>query len=59
MSESPLIIRPFQTEDEVALITLWQLCDLTVSWNNPQKDIARKMKIQPELFLVGLLENRL
>ena len=59
MSESPLIIRPFQTEDEVALITLWQLCDLTVPWNNPQKDIARKMKIQPELFLVGLLENRL
>ena len=59
MLESPLIIRPFQTEDEVALITLWQLCDLTVSWNNPQKDIARKMKIQPELFLVGLLENRL
>ena len=23
-------------------------------WNNPRKDIARKLQMQPELFLVGL-----
>jgi len=57
--ESSLFIRPFQTEDEAALIKLWQLCELTVPWNDPHKDIARKLKVQPELFLVGMLENRL
>jgi len=57
--ESSLFIRPFQTEDEAALIKLWQLCELTVPWNDPHKDIARKLKVQPELFLVGMLENHL
>ena len=59
MPESSLFIRPFQTEDEAALIKLWQLCELTVPWNDPHKDIARKLKVQPELFLVGMLENHL
>ena len=59
MPENTLFIRPFQTEDEAALIKLWQLCELTVPWNDPHKDIARKLKVQPELFLVGMLENHL
>ena len=59
MPESSLFIRPFQTEDEAVLVKLWQLCELTVPWNDPHKDIARKLKVQPELFLVGMLENRL
>ena len=41
MSERPLSIRPFQTADEVAIVSLWQLFELTVPWNNPYKDIAR------------------
>ncbi|MDE0793175.1 MAG: acetyltransferase GCN5, partial [SAR324 cluster bacterium] len=57
MSERPLSIRPFQTADEAAIVSLWQLCELTVPWNNPYKDIARKLKVQPELFLVGMLES--
>jgi len=59
MSESPLFIRPFQTEDEASVVSLWQLCELTVPWNNPYKDIARKLKVQPELFLVGMLDSLL
>ncbi|MBC8257621.1 MAG: GNAT family acetyltransferase [SAR324 cluster bacterium] len=59
MSNRSLSIRPFQTKDEDALVELWQLCELTVPWNNPHKDIARKLKIQPELFLVGILEKHL
>ena len=59
MPENTLFIRPFQTEDEADLVKLWQLCELTVPWNDPHKDIARKLKVQPELFLVGMLENRL
>ena len=59
MSENPLFIRPFQTEDEASVVSLWQLCELTVPWNNPYKDIARKLKVQPELFLVGMLHSLL
>ena len=59
MTESSLLIRPFQTEDDDALVALWKMCELTVPWNNPHKDIARKLQVQPELFLVGILDNSL
>ena len=35
------------------------MCELTVPWNNPHKDIARKLQVQPELFLVGILDRNL
>jgi ribosomal protein S18 acetylase RimI-like enzyme len=47
-------IRAFELEDEAAVIALWQACDLTRSWNDPHKDIARKLTVQPELFVVGI-----
>ena len=28
-------------------------------WNNPYKDITRKIKVQKDLFLVGFLEDKL
>jgi len=59
VTESSLLIRPFQTEDEDALVALWEMCELTVPWNNPHKDIARKLQVQPELFLVGILDSSL
>ena len=59
MTESPLLIRPFKEGDEEALVTLWNMFKLTVPWNNPHKDIARKLKVQAELFLVGYLEEKL
>jgi ribosomal protein S18 acetylase RimI-like enzyme len=57
MVERQLSIRPFQTVDEAAIVSLWLLCELTVPWNNPYKDIARKLKVQPDLFLVGMLDS--
>ena len=59
MTESSLLIRPFQEGDEEALVSLWDICKLTVPWNNPYEDIARKLKVQAELFLVGYLEDML
>ena len=59
MTESSLLIRPFKEGDEEALVSLWNICKLTVHWNNPYKDIARKLKVQAELFLVGYLEEKL
>ena len=59
MAESSLLIRPFKEGDEEALVSLWKMCKLTVPWNDPYKDIARKIKVQAELLLVGQLEEKL
>ena len=59
MQESSLLIRKFQESDEQGLVSLWNVCKLTVPWNNPYKDIKRKLSVQPELFLVGYLKDEL
>lgn len=46
-------IRPYTQADETAVIALWQRCELTRPWNDPRKDIERKLTVQPELFVVG------
>jgi ribosomal protein S18 acetylase RimI-like enzyme len=46
-------IRAYQPADEAAVIRLWQECGLTRPWNDPRRDIVRKLTVQPELFLVG------
>jgi ribosomal protein S18 acetylase RimI-like enzyme len=52
-------IRPFQETDTEDLVALWQACGLTVPWNDPRKDIARKLQVGREFFLVGELNGRL
>lgn len=54
-----LKIRSYKPDDEKAVIDLWQACNLTVAHNDPRKDIDRKLKVDPELFLVGLLDGSL
>ena len=46
-------IREFQMGDEKEVISLWQECNLVVPWNNPSQDIKRKLKVDPDLLLVG------
>lgn len=61
MTEAPLThdsspgmtIRPFTEPDTNAVIALWQRCELTRPWNDPRRDIQRKLGVQPELFVVG------
>lgn len=48
-----LHIRPFAILDTNAVVTLWQRCGLVVAWNDPVKDIERKLAVGRELFLVG------
>ena len=50
-------IRPYRPADEQAVVDLWRECGLTRPWNDPHKDIARKLSEQPELFLIGTLGN--
>ena len=49
-----MIIKPYSPEHETSVVELWQKCNLVRPQNNPKKDIRRKMKVDPELFLVGL-----
>ncbi len=46
-------IRCYRPDDEQAVIRLWERCGLIRPWNDPRKDIERKLSEQPELFLVG------
>ena len=50
-------IRSYQPGDEAAVIRLWQECGLTRPWNDPRRDIARKLGEQPELFLIGTVDD--
>lgn len=49
-------IRSYEPQDEAAVIALWHECGLVRPWNDPRKDIARKLTTQPELFLVGTVD---
>jgi ribosomal protein S18 acetylase RimI-like enzyme len=51
-------IRAFEASDEAAVIALWQACGLTRPWNDPHKDIARKLSVHPELFIIGTENNQ-
>ena len=52
-------IRPFEADDEPAVIALWERCKLIRPWNDPRKDIARKLGVQRELFLIGTENGRI
>ena len=52
-------IRSYRESDQDAVVRLWQDCGLVVPWNDPVKDIHRKLGIQWDMFLVGLVGSRL
>ncbi len=52
-------IRPFAPSDEEAVVNVWRACGLTHPNNDPRKDIARKLKVNPEMFLVCELDGKL
>ena len=52
-----LLIRAYQPDDESQVIQLWFRCQLVTAANNPKCDIERKCQVNPEWFLVGLIED--
>ena len=40
------------------MVALWKRCGLVRPANNPHSEIRRKLAVQPELFLVGVLDGR-
>ncbi len=58
MPDPHMKIRPYAAADEAAVVALWQRCSLTRPQNNPGLDIERKMKVNPEPFLVGEIDSK-
>jgi ribosomal protein S18 acetylase RimI-like enzyme len=48
------VIQPFAESQQEEVVALWERCGLLRPWNDPRKDIARKLRVQRELFLVAL-----
>lgn len=54
-----LQIRSFTIADTEFVIALWHRAGLTRPWNDPKRDIERKLTVQPDLFLVGYVGDTL
>lgn len=52
-------IRIFSENDRWCVLELWEACGLTRPWNDPGKDIDRKVQFQSELFLVGTVNSNI
>ena len=50
-------ISEFTDDQSDQVIALWGKCDLTRSWNNPEKDIVRKNVDQNGKFLIGQIDG--
>ena len=53
----PMQISEFTDDQSDYVIALWEKCGLTRSWNNPEKDIARKNTDQNGKFLIGQIDG--
>jgi ribosomal protein S18 acetylase RimI-like enzyme len=47
-------IRAYEEADRALIIALWHECGLVSPQNDPDKDIDRKLKVDADLFLVGI-----
>lgn len=51
-------IRPYEEADRDSVVDLWRECGLVAPGNDPFEDIDRKLHVQPELLLVGVIDGR-
>lgn len=54
MTESRIVVRDFRPEDAGAVVALWDICGLVRPWNDPRKDIARKLTDSNGAFWVAM-----
>jgi len=53
------VLRTYRPGDREALVSLWSICDLTRPWNDPRRDIERKLARDAENLLVLEQDGRL
>ncbi len=54
-----LSIRPYRAADEEDVVALWHACGLVVPQNNRRRDIERKLRVNPEWFLIGEVDGKI
>lgn len=56
-----MTIRPYQTEDRDAVLDLWERTGIITAEERPfaDADLTRKLRMQPEMFLVGVLGSEI
>jgi ribosomal protein S18 acetylase RimI-like enzyme len=59
MEDVQFSIRIYRDSDRDEVIELWHRCDLYRTWNDPVRDIEGKMSVQPELFFVGTVDEKI
>ena len=58
LTNTEMTIRSYLNGDENAVVELWRKCNLLRSWNNPKWDIEHKVRVGSELFLVGIVNDK-
>lgn len=58
VDESEPVIAPFEERYRAQVIALWQACGLTRAWNDPDKDIDRKLSDPQGGFFVLLRDGK-
>ena len=56
---SLITYRKFKKTDTDAVIKLWKTCKLIVTWNDPLKDIRRKLSVKDNLFIIGEINKKI
>jgi ribosomal protein S18 acetylase RimI-like enzyme len=55
-----LEVRPFRDDDRAGVVALWRdVFPNAPPRNDPVRDIARKLEVQPELFLVAAVDGQM
>lgn len=49
----PVALRSFRADDRAGVIALWRRTDLVRPWNDPDRDIDRKLAVDDGLLLVA------
>jgi hypothetical protein len=52
-------IRAYKESDKDEVNSLWNECGLVAPQNDPAKDREGKLKVDPDLFLIGYSENEI
>jgi ribosomal protein S18 acetylase RimI-like enzyme len=52
-------IREYSEANHDDVISLWGECGLLVPQNDPSKDIARKLCVDRDLFIIGVVDNNI
>lgn len=55
---APIEIRPYESRDRAQVVALWsEVFQDDPPWNEPASMIRRKLTVQPELFLVAVVDG--